>query len=262
MIADALILPVGRNAPMAANDSFSRRSALVGARVGEGDDAGSCARVVLAVSHDFMRFAVGALLVGSGVVELVGKSSDAAGALELLVRTDVDVVVLDRHLPDGGSPESIRAIRRASPGTSVVVAGMALDGGYASEAIGAGASGYVLKDMADTELVDAILAAARGECYVSPVVAARLQAQMCADPRELGASQTAVLRLIALGRRDPEIGLQLGLSELAIEACRADIHRRLGIASRSELSRYALRHGLLAGPEQPEDPVPPTPIVD
>jgi DNA-binding NarL/FixJ family response regulator len=131
---------------------------------------------------------------------------------------------------------------------------MAVDGGFASEAIGAGAAGYVLKDMADAELVDAILAAVRGESYVSALVAARLQAQARADPRELGAVETDVLRLIALGRRDPEIGLELGLGELALEACRADIHRRLGIASRSELSRYALRHGLLAHPDQPERP--------
>ena len=221
--------------------------------VGEGDAAGRSVRVVLAVAHGFLRSAIDALLAGSGVVELVGQASDAAGALELLGRGDVDVVVLDRHLPDGASPESVRTLRNASPGTSIVVAAMALDGTFASEAIGAGASGYVLKDMADTELVDAILAVARGESCVSLRIAEMLRAQARADPRELGAAQIAVLRMLALGHSDAEIAVKLELSDLAVEACRADIHRRLGIASRSELSRYALRHGLFASPDQPED---------
>ena len=228
---------------MVDNEAPLRRSRLVRDSVGDG--AALRVQVVLAVGHDFVRSAVSALLAGSAAVELVGEASDAVGALGLLGHGRVDVLVLDRQLPDGASPGSIRRLRAEAPATSVLVVAMADDTSYASEAIGAGASGYVLKDTADAELVDAVVAAARGECYVSPRVAERLRAQGRADPRELGESDRAVLRLLARGYSEDAVGRELELSVAAVEACRAEIHRTLGLASRAELARYALRHGLL-----------------
>lgn len=230
---------------MAENDAVVRRLGAVEREVADPERGSARVRVALAVTHDFVRFAVAALLAGSEVVELVGQTGDAVGTLALLGVEDVDVLVLDRRLPDGSSPDSIRTMRDASPATSIVVVAMSVDGGFASEAIGAGAAGYVLKDAADTELVEAVLAAAHGDCYVSPRVSAQLYGQPRADPRALGESQTAVLRLIALGHGETAIGRELGLSGSEVEACRAQIFRRLGIASRAELARYAVRHGLL-----------------
>jgi DNA-binding NarL/FixJ family response regulator len=215
--------------------------------VDSGNRAVPRVRVVLAVGHDFVRRAVAMLLAGSTVVELVGQTSTALGALDLLGREGAGVLVLDRRLPDEVSPASIRHMRLAAPGTSIVVVAMGEDAGWASEAIGAGASGYVLTDTADAELIDAVLAAAHGECYVSPRVLERLRAQVRSNPRELSESQSAVLCLIARGLSEGGVARDLGLSAAEVEACRADIHRQLGLASRAGLARYALRHGLLGG---------------
>jgi two-component system, NarL family, response regulator NreC len=202
-------------------------------------------RAVLAVRHDRLRSALGVVLAGSSAVDLVGEADDAVGGIELVRRGPADVLVLDRRLPDCSSPESVRRTRHEAPGTSIVVVAMADNIGFAIEAIGAGASGYVLKDAADAELVDAILAAGRGECYVSRRVAERMRPD--ADRRELSESQLALLRLVARGHVDGEVGRELGLSDASAEACRADIYRLLGFASRAGFARYALRHGLLDG---------------
>lgn len=202
-------------------------------------------RVGLAVGHDFMRSAVAIVLAQSAVLELVGETSDAAGALDLVACGNLDVLVLDRTLPDAAVPASIRRLLLAAPGTRIVVVAMADDPRFASEAIGAGASGYVLKDAADAEIVDAVRAAAQGNSFVSARLAERMHAQVRADPRPLSESQIALLRLAARGHGERDIGRELGLSDEAVEACRAAIFRRLGLASRAELARYALRHGLL-----------------
>ncbi len=124
---------------------------------------------------------------------------------------------------------------------------MAIDSRVASEAIGAGAGGYVLKDTADCDLVGAVLDAADGHCYVSPVVTERIKAATRTEPPELSSTQIAVLRLLALGHADEEIVRELRLTDAGLEGCRAEIYRQLGLASRAELALHALRHGLLSG---------------
>ncbi len=122
---------------------------------------------------------------------------------------------------------------------------MSDDSGSACAAISAGASAYVLVDTAEMDLVEAVLAAARGGCYVSPGLADRLRAQMRAEPRELSELHTAAVRVLARGHTDGRVVEELGISAATLEACRGEIYRRLGMASRGELARYALRHGLL-----------------
>ena len=210
--------------------------------------AGDCpgVRVGLAVSHDFVRRATSVLLAGSTGLELVGETSSVAGALEMFARDHVDVLVLDRRLPDGSSPESIRQIRRIAPAVSIVVVAMASDSRVASEAIGAGAGGYVLKDTADCDLVGAVLDAADGHCYVSPVVTERIKAGTRTEQPELSSTQIAVLCLLARGHADEEIVRELRLTDAALDGFRAGIYRQLGLASRAELAHHALRHGLLS----------------
>ena len=201
--------------------------------------------VVLAVRHEFVRRATSALLQHSEVVHLISQTDQAATAASLLAQGTVDVLVLDRQLPDGVCPASVRRMRLVAPDTGIVVVAMADDTRLVSGAIGAGASGYVLKDTADTELVEAILAVANGESYVSPRLNERLSAQARIDPRALTESHLAVLSRLASGQDDAQVARDLGLSRAEVEGCRVDIHRNLRIASRAELAQYALRHGLL-----------------
>ncbi len=188
---------------------------------------------------------MGAILADSGVVESVGQTRDEAELPALLNRRGADVVVLDRRLRDGASLESITRVRIAAPRTGIVVVGMADSIQLASDAIGAGALGYVLKDAADTDLIDAIVAAARDECYVSSGIAQGIQAAGREGPALLGDSQIAVLKLLARGHAEHAVARELELPDAIVRACRAEIYRRLGIASRAELVRYAMRNGVL-----------------
>jgi DNA-binding NarL/FixJ family response regulator len=122
---------------------------------------------------------------------------------------------------------------------------MSEDSGLACEAISAGAAGYVLLDTAEVDLAEAVLAAARGDCYVFPRLAAGLSAQTRAEPRKLSKLHTAVLCLVAHANTDAQVMHELAISAGTLEMCRSELYRQLGIASRAELTRYALRHGLL-----------------
>ncbi len=117
---------------------------------------------------------------------------------------------------------------------------------FAQRALAAGAVGIVLKNRADSELADAVRAAARDEEYISPHVASRLQAlRHSLTDGKLSVREVEVLRLIALGYTSVEIARKLGLSTRTVEIHRAHIHGKLGLRTRSELVRYALRRGLL-----------------
>ena len=155
------------------------------------------------------------------------------------------VVLLDVNMPGGAILASIRALCREASDTAVVVTTMIDDPRFAREVIAAGASGYVLKDDADRDLVEAIRRAARGESFVAaPVVSALKAYHRERDP--LSTRELDVLRLIALGHTNPEIARLLQISVRTVETHRAHMHRKLGLGTRAGLVRYALRRGLLA----------------
>ena len=156
------------------------------------------------------------------------------------------VLVLDLNMPDGSSIEAISRLREQAPDTKIVVMTMDENPVFAQRAFAAGAVGFVAKELADEELPQAIRAAARGEEFVSPRIAARLDAlQRSLTDDALSAREVEVLRLIALGHTSVEIARKLHLSPRTVESHRANIHRKLGLATRAELVRYALRRGLL-----------------
>lgn len=204
-------------------------------------------RVLVAIGDELVRHAVPSLLAGDPGVEVTGQVGTFAQAQELLRAGQPEVLVVDRRLADGGCPWPVRGLHAVSPETSVVVIGMDASSGSACQAIGAGASAYVLMDVAEVDLVAAVRVAAGGGCYVSPPLSERLRAQLRAGPRKLSELQIAVLRELARGRTDAEVALQLSISVATLDGCRAEIYRRLGIASRAELAGYGVRHGLLAG---------------
>jgi two-component system response regulator NreC len=157
-----------------------------------------------------------------------------------------DVLVLDLNLPEGSSLAAIPGIRAEFPDTQIVVLTMQNEPAYAREALGAGALGYVLKEAAESELVEAVRRAAVGDTYLNPRLGARVAAEPPPGPPDgLSEREVEVLRMIALGYTNAEIAEQLYLSVRTVETHRAHIQQKLRLGSRADLVRYALAHGLI-----------------
>jgi len=204
--------------------------------------------MVLADDHGMVRSALRALLGTHEELEVVGDAGDAAQALAAVVEHRPAVLVLDLNMPgELTALDAIPAIRRASPETAIVVLTMQSEPGFARRTLELGATSYVLKDSADTDLVEAVRHAAAGETYTTSRIAEAASAPRAGErtdkltPREL-----EVLRLIALGHTNTEIAARLLLSVRTVESHRAHIQKKLGRTSRAELVRYALDHHLLA----------------
>jgi two-component system response regulator NreC len=148
-------------------------------------------------------------------------------------------------MPGGSSLKAIPRIRTEAPDTQIVVLTMQDEPEFAREALAGGAIGYVLKDAADTELVEAVRRAAVGEGYLNPSLGARVAAQPKGPPDDLSPRELEVLRLIALGHTNAEIAEQLYLSVRTVETHRSHIQQKLRLGTRSELVRYALERGLV-----------------
>jgi two-component system response regulator NreC len=203
-------------------------------------------RVVVADDHSLIRRSVRLLLDGEQDVELIAEAGDLAGAASHVQGKHPHVLVLDLSMPGGSSIEAIGHLREEVPETQIVVMTMDDSPVFAQRALAAGALGYVSKEMADSELPRAVRAAANGEQYVSPRLATRLDAlHRSLTENKLTPREVEVLRLIALGHTSVEIARKLHLSPRTVETHRAHIHRKLGLATRAELVRYALRRGLL-----------------
>ncbi|MBS1888036.1 MAG: response regulator transcription factor [Actinobacteria bacterium] len=201
--------------------------------------------VVLADDHAVVRGALRALLEAQPDLEVVGEASDVAGARQSVADLAPDVLVLDVNLPDGLGVDAVAGLREAHPGTQIVLLTMERDIGLARRALDDGALGYLFKDAAHLELVEAVRAAATGDRYVPAAVAAGLSRAPDPGPQTLSPRETDVLRLMALGHTNREIGEQLDLSVRTVETHRAHIQQKLGLASRPELTRYALEHNLI-----------------
>jgi two-component system, NarL family, response regulator NreC len=203
-------------------------------------------RVLLADDHELTRRSVRMLLDSELDIEVTAEATDLASVERHVASHRPCVLVLDLNMPGGSSIEAIGRLRECSPDTQIVIMTMEDSTVFAQRAFAVGAIGFVLKDLADTELPEAIRAAVRGEEYVSPRVAPRLDAlHRALSEDKLSAREVEVLRLIALGHTSVEIARKLHLSPRTVETHRARIHQKLGLATRAELVRYALGHGLL-----------------
>jgi two-component system response regulator NreC len=202
--------------------------------------------VLLVDDHAVVRGALKALLEGQEDLEVVGEAGTLAAGRAALAERRPQVAVLDVNLPDGLAVEVLPELREASPETEVVLLTMERDLTLARQALEAGAKGYLFKDSAHLELIEAVRAAARGEQHLGPAVAAGLKDAPRAEERPLlSPRETDVLKLMALGHTNREIGEQLELSVRTVETHRAHIQQKLGLSSRPELTRYALAHGLI-----------------
>jgi len=204
-------------------------------------------RIVLADDHEVVRAGLRLLLEAEPGFEVVAETGDVEGAVRYTRGHKPAVLVLDLNMPGSkNSLESIPDIKEASPATNVVILTMQDDPSFARSALQAGALGYVLKEAADDELIEAVHRAAAGDSYLNPRLGAALAAlRPNSPPDELTERETEVLRLIALGHTNAEIAEQLHLSVRTVESHRAHIQQKLRRTSRAELVRYALDRGLV-----------------
>jgi two-component system response regulator NreC len=162
-----------------------------------------------------------------------------------------DVLVLDLQMPGTEPRQSIRRLRQSAPDTAIVVLTMRNDPRIARDLLRAGAAGYALKQAAERQLSEAIRSAAAGGSYIDPELGGAL-AKLEVDPLDaLSESELELLRLIALGFTNREIGEQLFLSVRAIEVNRAKLFAKLGIESRPELVRFAIANGVIEAGREP-----------
>jgi len=201
--------------------------------------------VALVDDHAVVRGALRALLDGQDDLEVVGEAGDIASGRAVVAEQQPRVLVLDVNLPDGLAVDSLAELREASPGTEIVLLTMERDLTLARRALDAGAKGYLFKDSAHLELIEAVRAAAKGDRHLAPAVAAGLKDDGDEGRPVLSPRETEVLKLMALGHTNREIGEQLSLSVRTVETHRAHIQQKLGLSSRPDLTRYALSHGLI-----------------
>ncbi len=204
-------------------------------------------RIVLADDHAVVRSGLRMLLDSEGDFEVVAEASDIESARRYVRGHHPGVLVLDLNMPGGSSLDAIPLILEESPGTQFVVLTMQQEPAFAREALGAGALGYVLKEAADDELVEAVRLAAVGESYLNPRLGARIATEPPpGPPDDLSNREVDVLRLIALGHTNAEIAAQLYLSVRTVETHRSHIQQKLRLSSRAELVGYALERGLIS----------------
>ena len=203
-------------------------------------------RIVLADDHAVVRAGIRMVLDENPGWEVVAECGDADTAARQVRGHHPDVLVLDLTMPGRSSLDALPEIRRSSPGTHVVILTMEADPAMARRAMAAGASGYVLKEAADTELVEAIRRAVAGASYLDPSLGALVAAAPeTSAPHELSGRELEVLRLIALGNTNTEVADALCLSVRTVETHRSHILTKTGCRSRADLVTFALEGGLL-----------------
>jgi two-component system, NarL family, response regulator NreC len=203
-------------------------------------------RVVIADDHAVVRRGLKQLLEAEAGFEVVAEAGDISGAKRYVRGHHPDVLVLDLNMPEGSSLDAVPDIRAENPNTQIVVLTMQDEPAYARQALASGVLGYVLKEAAEAELVEAVRRAAAGDTYLNPRLGARLAAEPAAGlPGGLTEREVEVLRMVALGHTNQEIAEQLYLSVRTVETHRAHIQQKLRLGSRADLVRYALDHRLL-----------------
>lgn len=201
--------------------------------------------IVLADDHTVVRSALRMLLEAEPDFEVVAEAGTADDAIRYVRGHKPNVLLLDLNMPGRSSLDAIPEIIEISPGTRVVVLTMRNEPAFARRALDAGVSGYVLKEAADAELVQAVRTAAAGETYLQPSLGARLAAEQGSRSGGLSDRETEIVKLIALGHTNGEIADQLFVSIRTVESHRANIQHKLNLSGRAELVRYALDQGLI-----------------
>jgi DNA-binding NarL/FixJ family response regulator len=208
-------------------------------------------RVLLVDDHRMVREALRDALAKVPDVQVVGEAGDAGDALKQLRLQSPDVVVLDIGLPDLNGMEVAARVRDAGGHAKIVVLSAYSDKRFVAEMLRSGASAYVTKSAAGTELIRAIRAVMAGQGYFSPDIAGTLATAardrpLSGEAPRLARREREVLRLIADGLRSPEIAEQLGIAVGTVEAHRRNIMRKLGLRTVADLTKHAIREGIVS----------------
>jgi len=209
-------------------------------------------RVLLADDHSLVRAGLRALLNEIPNVDVIAEASNGVQAVQLTRQLRPDIALLDISMPNLSGLAALRQLNGAAPATRVLLLSMHDDDAYVTEAIHAGAAGYLIKDCAVEELALALHAVARGDCYLSPSVSRKLAQAFKnggSSAPMLTPRQMEILRQVAQGASSKEIARALGLSIKTVETHRAQIMERLGIRDVAGLVRYAVRSGLITAAE-------------
>jgi two-component system response regulator NreC len=205
--------------------------------------------VLIVDDHAVLRSGLRLLIDGEQDMQVVGEASDGVSALDKLAACKPDVALVDITMPGMNGIEVIRRFKahEATP-CQVLVLTMHPEANYLRPALDAGAAGYVVKSVADDELLDAIRAVHRGQSFLRPEAVAVLldDSPLMLDPHELlSEREIEVLRLVARGHTNVEIGEQLFLSPKTVDTYRRRVMQKLDMDNRADLVDYALKHGLL-----------------
>jgi DNA-binding NarL/FixJ family response regulator len=210
-------------------------------------------RILLADDHAVVRGGLRMVLEAQPDMQVVAEVGDGAQAVERGLQDDVDLAVIDITMPRMTGLHAARELHRRRPELRILMLSMHENERYLYEALKAGASGYVLKTVADRDLVEAVRAAMRGEKFLYPgartpliedfLHRARQDLPVREDP--LSPREQEVVKLVAEGYTNKQIAETLVISEKTVERHRANILEKLGMRDRVELTRYAIRHGLI-----------------
>jgi two-component system response regulator NreC len=205
-------------------------------------------KILLVDDHAMFRAGIKALLEAEGRLSVVGEASSGDEAVDRVRELKPDVVVMDLSMPGSNGLEATRRIAALELDTKVLVLTVHAEEEYLVPVVEAGASGYLTKTSADTDLIEAIKVVARGEVYATTLLLQRYKASESEDTaglHDLSTREQEVLALTAEGYSSREIGKKLFISPKTVDTYRSRIMDKLGLNHRSELVRFALRVGLL-----------------
>ena len=207
-------------------------------------------RLLVADDHAVLRAGLRILLDVQHDITVVGEAGDGAEVLQKARELQPDVVLMDLTMPGPPSGDVIRQVLRACPKTRVLVLTMHDDPAYLASAMAAGAAGYVVKKVADSELLSAIRAVHAGRTFVDltqslPAPRAAPDGAKAERPKELSRREREVLQLLAQGHSNQQIATQIKVSVKTVETYRTRLSQKLGLKGRAELYRFAVESGIL-----------------
>jgi DNA-binding NarL/FixJ family response regulator len=210
------------------------------------------ARILLADDHGLVRRGLRLILDAQPDLEVVAEAGDGAEAVKLALSTDVDLAIFDISMPRMTGLQATRELQQRRPDLRVLILSMHESEQYLYEALRAGASGYVVKRVADRDLVEACRATIRGEPFLYPGAVTALvndylrRARNGGEPRDpLTPREAEVIKLVAESYTNRQIAEALVISEKTVDRHRTNILEKLGMRDRVELTRYAIRNGLV-----------------
>jgi DNA-binding NarL/FixJ family response regulator len=211
-------------------------------------------RILLADDHATVRQGLKLLIDSQPDMSVVGEASDGESVVQQAAQLTPDIVVMDVSMPRMNGLVAARQLKRAQPGTAIVALTRHDDDTYLEELLRAGASGYVLKQSAPLEFLQAIRAVAAGGVYIDPALTSRVADGLLASGSEgaidqrrgqISDRESEVLRLIAIGHSNKEVATQLNISVKTVEVHRTNAMRKLGLTGRVDIVRYGVLQGWL-----------------